>query len=463
MLQERELKLDVPEGFTLPPLDGDELPARTFVSTYFDSDDRLLSRAGITLRRRVENGLSVWQLKLPRKDHRLELEEPGGPVPPERLMALLAGILRDRDLEPFISLQTVRQGVRVRREELDVADVVLDRVSVLENGGVASSFDELEVELVEGSDDDLDGLRKVLVGAGARRGEGRPKALRGRPAAEPAGKGKDAEVFTGLLRRQYIALCTHDPGVRLGDDPEELHDLRVAVRRLRALLRAAREALAPEAEELRQELRWLGGELGPARDLDVLIERLRAEADAELDPPDREAFEPILGRLAADRAAAGAQIGSALSSERYGALLDRLEQFVEAPPFAAKLSLEKLAAAEFRRAKKAERGLSKPPADDELHALRIRAKRARYAAELAGKPTRRVAESARKLQDVLGAHQDAVVAEQRLRELAAEAGPATALAAGRLLEGERQRRDETRAGFPKAWKRLERAGDRAFA
>ena len=86
---ERELKLEPPEGFQLPPLEGEELPARHFTSTYYDTPPRSLGHAGITLRRRLENGVSQWQLKLPRGGHaRAELQELGGPGgPPDGIRA----------------------------------------------------------------------------------------------------------------------------------------------------------------------------------------------------------------------------------------------------------------------------------------------------------------------------------------------------------------------------------------
>jgi CHAD domain-containing protein len=466
-LQERELKLDVPEGFTLPDLDGEQLPVRTFVSTYFDSADRLLSRAGITLRRRVEDGRSAWQLKLPRADHRLELEEEGGELPPERLTGLLAGILRGRPLAPFSVLRTVRDGVRIRRSDHDVADVVFDRVSVLDGSQVASSFEEVEVELIQGSEDDLVDLRERLVDAGARDGDGRPKALRseGSSAAEPD---SGTAVLAEMLRRQCVEIHRHDPGVRLGDDPEDLHDLRVAVRRLRAILRAARGSLDPEPTELlRNGLRWLGQALGPARDLDVLVDHLRDAAGEQLDDDDRQAFEPLLDRLGEERKHHYRAVTAALDSERYARLLEALEAFVAHPPLTGKLSLSDVARRELKRAKKVQRALGDRPTDDELHGLRIKAKRLRYAAELAaplvGRRAKRVVKRARALQDVLGGHQDSVVAEGRLRALAGDAGPTAALAAGRLVEGERLRRGEARTAWPRAWARLERAAERAFA
>jgi CHAD domain-containing protein len=99
--------------------------------------------------------------------------------------------------------------------------------------------------------------------------------------------------------------------------------------------------------------------------------------------------------------------------------------------------------------------------------VRIRGKRARYAAELAagsvGKPARRFVRKAKRFQDVVGEHQDAVVAEERIRALLGRAGgEQTHLAAGRLIERERTRRREARAAFPKAWAKLEKAGRAAW-
>jgi len=130
--------------------------------------------------------------------------------------------------------------------------------------------------------------------------------------------------------------------------------------------------------------------------------------------------------------------------------------------------LRKLAAREFKRLRKTASELGPASGDAELHRARILGKRARYAAELAepevGKAARKVVTRAKKFQDVLGAHQDAIVAEARLRGLLAEApGSGAAFAAGRLVEQERARRREARAALPGAWQALEQAALQAWA
>jgi CHAD domain-containing protein len=98
------------------------------------------------------------------------------------------------------------------------------------------------------------------------------------------------------------------------------------------------------------------------------------------------------------------------------------------------------------------RKLPERPTDEQLHAVRKKGKRARYAAELAGQ--KKLVKKAKKLQDVLGEHQDAVVAAERLRELAAGAAPEQALVAGRLVEREEERRAAARDEWPQAWLEL---------
>src|SRR3954451_23444891 len=107
---ERELKLDLDPEFALPALPGDSLPSRVFTSTYHDTPTRSLGRAGITLRRRVENGKSLWQLKLPRESGsgglaRTELEELGAPAgPPDDFARLLVGHARHGAVKPVATM-----------------------------------------------------------------------------------------------------------------------------------------------------------------------------------------------------------------------------------------------------------------------------------------------------------------------------------------------------------------------
>ncbi len=466
---ERELKLDADPGFVLPDLGGAALAPRSFTSTYYDTQDRRLLRAGITLRRRVENRAGLWQLKLPADEGRLELELPGGPAgPPEAFLRLLPALLRGgATLAAVARLRTIRRGVAVGGDG-DRVEVVLDTVSVLDGRRVASSFAELEAEVVAGDGSQLPAIGKALRKAGARRGDGRPKVSRvlGAPS-EPADEATEPGArLRALLLRQYEAIVANDPGTRLGEDPEALHKLRVATRRSRALLRAARGLIAPEwAEPLRAELAWLGGLLGPVRDLDVLLEHLDADAST-LEGDDARAFRRLRSRLAAERDGARADLAEGMGEERYFRLLDTLEGAAAAPGAAVSVSLPEIAAEAFAGLRKAVKALPKRPSDDELHRVRIEVKRARYAAELAGpalgKAGDRLVERAKVVQDVIGENQDACVAEARIRALAGRGGAKTGVAAGRLVERQRLRRRTARRAFPDAWRALDKAGRAAF-
>src|SRR5580765_3509490 len=107
---EREVKLEAAGDFELPALPGSEID-RVFTSTYVDTPARSLTAAGITLRRRLENRRSLWQLKLPRSGARMELEARGGPAgPPSDLAALLTAHTRVHgELEPIAVLRTRRR------------------------------------------------------------------------------------------------------------------------------------------------------------------------------------------------------------------------------------------------------------------------------------------------------------------------------------------------------------------
>jgi CHAD domain-containing protein len=252
-----------------------------------------------------------------------------------------------------------------------------------------------------------------------------------------------------LLTAQLDELESRDP---LADDPEELHKMRVATRRARAIIRAARSIWGDRLDETSNELRWLAGLLGPVRDLDVLIDHLRLEARS-LDG-DGTAAEAIVVVFEAERGADRAALAEGLASERYQALLTGFRAALADLPDEED-DLRPLADKQLRKLRAAARKLPDEPSDEALHALRIRAKRARYTAELAGGKRRdRRAELLKQLQDVIGEHQDAVVAEQRLREVARAT---TAVVAGRLIERERLRRTARREAYPKVLARVLRS------
>jgi CHAD domain-containing protein len=458
---EHELKLSAGDGFALPDLGGEPFEPRVFVSTYHDTADHRLAQGGVTLRHRVENGRGLWQLKLPHGAARLELEREGGPAaPPAELTRLLPALVRGRPLVKVARLRTRREGVHAQG-----AEIVRDSVAVLDAQRVARRFQELEVELIEGDERDLRRLEKALRRAGAVDGETRPKVFQALDLdyspelLAPPADASAGESLAAAFRRQYAELLAHDPGTRYGSDPEDLHQLRVATRRLRAFLRAGRPLVERDwADALRDELKWVGGALGPVRDLDVLLEHLRGEAES-LDGEDSKAAAGLLRELGRERRNARRRLLRVLGSVRYEALLDRVEAAGDPPLAEAEgLELVDIWRSQHAKLRKAVAALGDDPADEELHATRIKVKRARYAAELAGLDA--YVKAAKRAQDVLGDHQDAAVAEARLRAYAAGA-PDAALAIGRLVQRQHARRLEARQEWPEAWKRLGKQAKKA--
>ena len=133
-----------------------------------------------------------------------------------------------------------------------------------------------------------------------------------------------------MVWAQRHAMLAHDPGVRLGTDPENLHQFRVATRRLRAFVRVARTLVAKEwAAALRTELAESGRFTGPVRDLDVLLEHLSGEVEL-LDDAEWPAGNALIAELQRERGARRQELARWLEDPRYFALLDRLRLPVRA-------------------------------------------------------------------------------------------------------------------------------------
>ena len=257
---------------------------------------------------------------------------------------LLAAHLRRGPVTPVAELRTRRHGALVARNGT-TAEVTIDEVAVMDALRVRDEFVEIEIELRSGDPKRLDEIAGEVAVAGAHPTNGAPKLFR------VLGLRRDRErrprdpfdALRTLLLRQLHEILAHDPGTRVGKDPESLHDMRVAVRRSRALLRAGRALVATDTDALTSELRWLGKVLGAVRDLDVLIERLHAEA-ATLDPADRAAASRLLRALGRERTRARRTLLNALDGARYLALLDSFEAALAAlEPGTAGATLDALA------------------------------------------------------------------------------------------------------------------------
>jgi len=250
------------------------------------------------------------------------------------------------------------------------------------------------------------------------------------------------------LARHLRWLLAHDPGTRLGREPESLHQMRVATRQWRAVLRAAKPLFLPAwANSLQDELRWLGQLLGPARDLDVQLAYFREES-AVLDARDRRPLTQFIAHLEAQRNNVQELLLSELKGARYLDLIRRLQQATVDPTLVeSPMTLHDLAARPFKKLRKMIRQVGASPSSATIHQIRIKTKRARYAAELAkpvvGKPATRFIKKARVVQNVLGMHQDAIQAEAYVRAfLRQSTSVRAAFVAGRMVERQRERREK---------------------
>ncbi len=509
-MREHELKFTPAPSFQLPSLTDlehgvragqpEELRLQAF---YFDTDDLRLSRSGASLRYRSDDG---WTVKLPlARDEALTRDEipiagdPGSP--PAAALDLVRAIIRSAPVELAARLTTLRRRTRLYDQSgRVVGEVVDDEVSVLDGMRLAARFRELEVEITE---DAPSGFEKAVVHALRVAGAGAPtpipKIVRalGPRAMEPPDITVDAvaDDAEGLVRRSIsdslIRLVDHDPGVRIGADPEAVHQARVATRRLRSDLRTFKPIVDQGwASGLRDELHWLGGLLGAVRDLDVMGARLELRRQS-LPAHDHEPGQRVLARLATAREAVRAELLDAMCSDRYVDLLDRLVDAARHPVLVDTHAVDTdgddddatdddqpsdamepvdttppddefhagdLVRRRWKHLRDAVEALGDEPADHALHEVRILAKRARYAAEavapVEGKRATRFAKALATIQDVLGEHQDAVVAQQWLHDTSASFGddPAAAFVAGELAGSEHEAALSARAAWPRTWR-----------
>jgi CHAD domain-containing protein len=272
-----------------------------------------------------------------------------------------------------------------------------------------------------------------------------------------------ADVARARIEQQLAALCAHEAGVRTGDDPEHVHQMRVATRRLRAALRLFASVLPPAADSLQHELAWIASALGEVRDLDVQTDSLvRAACEVQAEPG---TLRPVLCVFEARRAAAREALHSALASDRFAALVAGVRDMAAQPgPEGADAGLDaahELIRDTYRGLRKAGRQLHAQASPAALHRVRIRAKHFRYAleslSEVYGKPARRLIRRAARLQDVLGAGQDAAVLHELLRDASQSeqtVPPASVFLLGQLAEVYAERVRVARAEAPAAYKRL---------
>jgi CHAD domain-containing protein len=494
---ELELKFSAPADFAADALTSQagieeiaELPALRLSAVYYDTDDLRLARAGVTLRYRTgdDNGAS-WTLKLPALDtpelrDEVVITQANGNNVPDEARRLTTAFARGAELRRVARLRTRRRRWSLR--ELggrELAELVDDRVSVLDGRRVTQRFHELEIEA---RSSDLAGLRRIeaaLSQMGFAPTSQSPKVFRalGPRAAdrsdipEPATgspRSPVADAASAAMSSAVRRLMLHDPHARL-HDAEGVHQMRVSARRLRGYLRTFAPLIQAEwANGINEELRRLARALGAARDLDVMIKRLREVAFNGV-----AAIAPMLHVMEGRRAAARRALDAVLESDQYVGLLGRL---IERPESVLSVeasepcrsALPRLVSEAWQPLVDAVDELNEKASDDRYHEVRIHAKRARYIAEAAapwlgrqaGRDADRFARHAEEVQNVLGERQDAVVMRQALLEEAAKR-PEDGLfnlAAGRLVERQEQSITACDKQFREVWRAMNRKKNRAW-
>ncbi len=432
----------------LPGVARDDVStAEVFEIERYDTDDRRLTAAGITLTLRHGGDDNAgdpdqWQLDLPDGDAAEHLRVPAGTDPsvPAELDELVRGASRDRAVHAAGRIRTVRTTTRLlaSRGKL-LATVVHDEVTLATLGRSTDVEGWTEVAVIPAAAGAalLAAIEERIVESGMRpatpAGEAELDRLL-RPVTRrrsPARKGTAGRVVHDYLVEQVHRLAAQDLRVRRGE-PDGVHQIRVTARRLRSALQSFRPLLDRErTDPLVDALRTLAGELAPARDTEVLSERITAGLDAL---PPALLLGPVQAQVtrhfARAEAEAHAAVLSALDGAPYIALRRELDELVERPPLTKGASAKAgkaLPSLVARRVRKLDRAMDFALAGDDvaIHTARKAAKQLRYATEVArpaaGKPAARFARSLKSVQQALGEHQDTVVARETLRELGAQA------------------------------------------
>ncbi|MGU3294029.1 CYTH and CHAD domain-containing protein [Williamsia sp. M5A3_1d] len=483
---EIELKFDVAAGRPIPDLTA--LPGVASTSgpieenldaTYFDTENLDLADNRITLRRRTGGHDEGWHLKRPagtggRRERQVPLDpddaDPATGIAhatvPGELLEPVRVHVRGRALSPVAVIGTRRQITEARDDDdrllaVLCADLVTAR-SLLP-GGTGQTWSEWEFELVDGDTDLLGPAEELLRGAGATTASSASKlartigAMPSHRSTKPLPKNPTAlELVITELSRHRDQLVEWDPAVR-ADVDDAVHQMRVATRRLRSVLRAFDTVLGGTARDtIGDELRELASVLGVARDAEVTAQRY---AELLTDENASDALRAALVDEQERRYRRGLRVAvTGMNSARYFTLLDAIDAHLADPVAGpdgerpAKKALRDAVDASRRSVRKAQRKLAELDRGTEewteqMHTVRKKAKRLRYIAEagatLGVSRHKRVGSTAKKIQSLLGDANDASLSRELLAEVAANVtAPGDAFVLGRLDAREQQRHAE---------------------
>jgi triphosphatase len=464
--------------------------------TYFDTDDWRIYRAGFALRIRSEAGKSEVTLKSLRsnsadKADRRELSETLASTESE-LIAQSTGPVGVRvqavsgahTLQPLFEVRTSRQryAVHAANDALQLGEIALDETVISRpHGQPQSSMQRVEVEALTEAHGPLQTLVETLRShcslestSDSKYSEGlKSVGLAPSPSPEFQPTAVDAsmrveEVALANLRRYLSAWHLHEPGARFGDDAEELHDLRVAGRRLDAILRQFQDFLPASLVRIRPTLKKVLRALGQARDLDVALLELDTFKRV-LSEADQANLEPLKQHLLAERSRSRHKMLAVLDSNAVQRDFEKLTLALAQPsaapaeaPSAPPNPIPELIRTRYKKVRKGANRLAPDSSMEAYHAVRGRVKKLRYALEtvavIFGKPAGEMVRCLRRWQEKLGTQQDADVANRRLQALAAEPPkglpPETLFLMGRLAAHYAERALKARKRHPRAYRKV---------
>ena len=428
-------------------------------SIYFDTPEQDLLRAGFALRLRRMSGCWVQTVKGGGSvegglHHRNEWEwpvqgeelEPAPSTAPDLAQLLTLKLLAR--LRPLFVTDFWRTTWQLRTPQGAEIELALDQGEI-HAGDKCQPISEVELELKTGEAASLfevalaiqkqvplwvEDISKAQRGYLLCSGEAPPPRM-----AQPVGLALEMPVVQALQHIAGECLAQLQGNVaKLGQDPEYMHQARIAVRRLRSALSLFGVALPETLVGVMTELRWLMGYLGPARDWDVFVTQTLPQIAEQL--PDNRALARLQADAAGLRDAHRQAALEAVLSQRYTRLVLTLglQLARQAEPPGEPVALGELATQALTRQHKYVRRKGRCHAalnTAERHALRIAAKKLRYAAEFfAGiyphKRARPYLAALAALQNVLGALNDAAVTQRLLAELSAPRGQATGIVIG---------------------------------
>lgn len=500
---ETELKLRVPAPSmqrlgSHPALkSGERTAPQKLRAIYYDTPDLTLSRAGIALRVRREGRRWIQTVKwagdvLGALHRRNESEVEVTSFTPDlaKFDPEVAVLFRSPQiaeaLQPVFETDFVRAKRMVIADDASQVEASLDRGEI-RSGERVEDLSELELELKAGSVPALFNLALKIAETTPVALEGRSKAERGyalfRNATQAPTKASAppltndmavSDAFAAVAWENLRQIQANEEGALLGKDPEFLHQMRVALRRLRSTFSAFSRALPPDADaNVKADLRWLGSRLGPARDWDVFVtETLPAVRAAT---GDSAGFQPLVTAVGRRRSASHREVRRALRSRRYPQVMLKLSCWLAARSWHEGADEEQLARLatpvrayaqaelerRYERVRRRGRKLAELDAPAR-HELRIAIKKLRYSVEFFtplfnAEATRALRTRLARLQDILGTMNDAVTLKRLLSEIHADTKAIGMAEARGVLIGWSAGRGEALHGeLDRAWKSFRR-------